>query len=175
MGGRQAEARVTDENPNNPILTGDYVLTATWDPGFRVPIALAGRFDLDGDGFDDTDKLVQMIRRNGGNVVARHDAEGQLSGKIDSNTRYLVLGESTDLDVNASPEISKARAELEDQADRNTVQVIGLNKLLNRMGVRGKPRIETLDGRIQDGFVRRPTDGSDTRNSEGSGSSTRNP
>ena len=166
---------MTDEDPNNPILAGDYVLTATWDPGFRVPIALAGRFDLDGDGFDDTDKLVQMIRRNGGTVVARHDSEGTLSGKIDSDTRYLVLGESTDLDVNASPEISKATQELEDQADRNTVQVIGLNKLLNRMGVRGKPRIETLDGRIQDGFIRRPTGGSDSRNSEGSGSSTRNP
>ena len=175
VGGRQAEARVTDEDPNNPILAGDFVLTATWDPGFRVPIALAGRFDLDGDGFDDTDKLVQMIRRNGGTVVARHDSEGTLSGKIDSDTRYLVLGESTDLDVNASPEISKATQELEDQADRNTVQVIGLNKLLNRMGVRGKPRIETLDGRIQDGFIRRPTGGSDSRNSEGSGSSTRNP
>ena len=116
-----------------------------------------------------------MIRRNGGTVVARHDSEGTLSGKIDSDTRYLVLGESTDLDVNASPEISKATQELEDQADRNTVQVIGLNKLLNRMGVRGKPRIETLDGRIQDGFIRRPTGGSDSRNSEGSGSSTRNP
>jgi hypothetical protein len=45
--------------------------------------------------------------------------------------------------------------ELEDQADRNTVQVIGLNKLLNRMGVRGKPRIETLDGSIKDGFTTR--------------------
>jgi hypothetical protein len=155
VGGNQAEARVTDENPNDPILTGDYVLTATWDPGFRVPVALAGRFDLDRDGFDDTDKLVQMVKRNGGDVVARHDAEGNLTGNIDSNTRYLVLGEAPELGVDASPEIVRAMKELEDQADRNTVQVIGLNKLLNRMGVRGKPRIETLDGSIKDGFTTR--------------------
>ncbi len=151
---QQAEARVTDEDPNNPILTGDYVLTATWDPGFRVPVALAGKFDLDRDGYDDTDKLVQMVKRNGGDVVARHDAEGNLTGKIDSNTRYLVLGESPQLGADANPEVVQAMKELEDQADRNTVQVIGLNKLLNRMGVRGKPRIETLDSR-NNGFTSR--------------------
>ena len=151
----QAEARVTDENPNNPILNGDFVLTATWDPGFRVPIALAGRFDLDGDGFDDTDKLVQMIKRNGGDVVARHDAEGNLTGKIDANTRYLVLGEAPEIGANANQEIVDAMTELENEADRNTVQVISLNKLLNSMGVRSKPRIEALDGRISDGFVPR--------------------
>ena len=164
VGNQQAEARVTDEDPTNPILTGDYVLTATWDPGFRVPVALAGRFDLDGDGFDDTDKLVQMIKRNGGRVVASHNAEGAVNGKIDSDTRYLVLGESPDLGPNASTGIQDAMKELEGQADRNTVQVIGLNKLLNRMGVRGKPRIETLDGRIKDGFSPRSSQGSDLRN-----------
>ncbi len=159
VGRHQAEARVIDEDPRNPILTNDYVLTATWDPGFRVPIALAGKFDLDRDGFDDTDRLAQMIIRNGGSVVARHDAEGAVRGKIDSDTRYLVLGEAPSEGPDAKPEVVKAMETLENQADRNTVQVIGLNKLLNRMGVRGKPRIETLDSSIRDGFSQRnPSD-----------------
>ena len=86
-----------------------------------------------------------------------------------------MLGESPDFGADASPEIAKAMKEFEGQADRNTVQVISLNKLLNRMGVRGKPRIETLDGRIKDGFAPRSPGGSDSRNSDGSGSSTRFP
>ncbi len=38
-GPHQAEARITDENPIDPILPDDFVLTATWDPGYSVPIA----------------------------------------------------------------------------------------------------------------------------------------
>lgn len=159
VGDRQAEARVTDENPMNPILTGDYALTATWDPGFRVQVALAGKFDLDNDNFDDTDKLIQMIERNGGQVVASHNAEGEITGKIDADTRFLVLGEPPSIGPDANPAVVTAMKTLEAQADRNTVQVIGLNKLLNRMGVRAKPRIERLDRRLQDGFeVRTPAD-----------------
>ena len=90
----RAEARITDEVPTDPILAGDHILTATWDPGFAVSIALAGQFDLDGDIYDDTEKLVSMIERNGGKVVARHDAEGNREGKIDPSIRYLVEGDA---------------------------------------------------------------------------------
>ena len=159
IGDRQAEARVTDENPIDPILTGDYVLTATWDPGFKVQVALAGGFDLDHDGFDDSEKLVQMIERNGGEVVANHDADGNIQGKIDADTRYLVLGDPPDMGPDANPAVVTAMKTLEEQADRNTVQVIGLNKLLNRMGVRAQPRVERLNQRLRDGFpTRTPSD-----------------
>ena len=64
----QAEATIIEEDPNNPILSGDHILTATWDPGFSVSIALTGVFDLDGDRYDDRDKLAKMIERNGGKI-----------------------------------------------------------------------------------------------------------
>ena len=144
----QAEARVTHENPTDPILPGDWVLTATWDPGHAVPIALAGFFDLDSDGSSDLDKLMQMIKRNGGDVVAWHDDEGNITGEINSSVRFLVLGEAPSLGPDANPAVVRAMVTMEAQAEANTVQVIDLQKLLNRMGVRGKPKVEKLDNRV---------------------------
>jgi cell shape-determining protein MreC len=155
----QAEARVTSEDPTNPILTGDYVLTATWDPGYAVPIALAGKFDLDQDGYSDLDKLIQMISRNGGKVVAYHDDDGNVKGQMDSSVRYLVLGEAPSVGPDANPNVVRAMEQLEAQAEANTIQVIDLQKLLNRMGVRGKPKLEKIDRRIEEAFpTREPSD-----------------
>lgn len=154
----RAEARITMENPTNPILAGDYILTATWDPGFAVPIAVAGSFDLDGDTYDDLEKLVRMIERNGGTVVAKHDSEGNIEGKIDANVRYLVLGKSPQLGINANPAVVDAMRSMEAQAEQNTVQVIGLQKLMNRMGVRAKPKTVQLDERISGFQSRSPGD-----------------
>lgn len=141
----RSEARIIQEDPTNPILKGDHILTATWDPGFAVPIALAGIFDLDGDRFDDTEKLARMIERNGGKVVAMHDSEGNIQGEIDSSVRYLVKGNAPVLGENANPNIVDAMQQMEAQAVQNTVQVIDLQKLLNRMGVRAQPKTLQLN------------------------------
>ena len=169
----RSEARITDENPSSPILSGDHVLTATWDPGYSVPIALAGVFDLDGDIYDDTDKLVQMIKRNGGHVVARHDGEGVVQGKIDSSIRFLVVGDSPVSDGNSlRPEDARAiviaMQQMQADAKDNTVEMIDLQKLLNRMGVRARPKTVKFEQRAGGFSERRPGDGSGSRN-QGSG------
>lgn len=151
----RAQARITEEDPTNPILSGDFILTATWDPGFSVPIALAGEFDLDGDIYDDTDKLVQMIKRNGGTVVCRHDGEGNIQGKMDATVRYFVKGDAPiagaqadEGDKRNTVAIVSAMQDMEKMAEKNTIQVIGLQKLLNRMGVRGKPKTTQIENRM---------------------------
>lgn len=136
----RAEARITNEDPTNPILGGDQILTATWDPGFSVQFAVAGVFDLDGDGFDDYEKLLRMIERNGGKVVARHDSDGNISGKLDADVRYFVKGDAPRPGEDFNPLVVSAMKEMEEMADQNTVDKIGLQKLLNRMGVRAKPK-----------------------------------
>lgn len=143
----RAEARITEEDPTNPILSGDHVLTATWDPGNKVKFAVAGAFDLDGDIFDDREKLIKMIERNGGEVVATHDSEGTITGKIDASVRYIVIGKKPTLAQDAgeglmrnSSAIQAAMRTLEAEAKKNTVEPIDLTKLLNRMGVRAKPK-----------------------------------
>lgn len=143
----RAEARITEEDPTNPILTGDHVLTATWDPGNKVKFAVAGAFHLDGDIYDDREKLIKMIERNGGEVVATHDSEGTITGKIDASVRYIVVGKKPTLAEDAgeglmrnSSAIQAAMRTLQAEAKKNTVEPIDLAKLLNRMGVRAKPK-----------------------------------
>ena len=170
----RAEARITEENRVSPILSGDHVLTATWDPGYSVPIALAGVFDLDGDIYDDTQKLIQMVKRNGGKVVASHDEDGVIQGKIDSSIRYLVVGDSPSSgDPGRRPEAARAiviaMQQMREDAKANTVELIDLQKLLNRMGVRARPKTVQYEKRIGGFRERGPGDGSGSRNN-GSGS-----
>lgn len=148
LGEHRSKARVTLEDPKNPILMKDYILSAAWDPGYSVPIALGGFFDLDNDGISDLDKLKRMIVRNGGRVVASHDENGNITGEVDSTTRFFVLGPSP---PNGARGTVKAMAALQEQAEGNTVQIIDLRKLLNWMGVHGKANVERLDKRIGEG------------------------
>ncbi|MDG1873119.1 MAG: hypothetical protein P8J27_04355 [Mariniblastus sp.] len=159
----RAEARINLENPTNPILTGDHILTATWDPGYAVEFALAGRFDLDGDIYDDTQRLVQMINRNGGKVVAWHDDNGNIKGKVDSSVRFLVIGDPPVSGANSeNPEAARAivmaMQQMKEEAVTNTVEEIDLQKLLNRMGVRAKPKTIQYEKRIGGFRERNPSD-----------------
>jgi hypothetical protein len=157
MGPHQSEARVTLENPINPILENDVILNAVWDPGYSVPIAIAGIFDIDFDGNDDRDRLIQIIARNGGKVVATHDNDGKVKGEIDSSTRYFVVGDSPGSGPDANPEITKAIRELSVQAKSNGVQEIDIRKLLNWMGLHGQAEAgtERMDSEIGEQFKRK--------------------
>lgn len=169
-----AEARITSESLVDPILKGDHILTATWDPGFTVKLALAGRFDLDGDRYDDTEKLVRMIERNGGEVVVSHDEKGNVTGEISPEVRFLVKGNESLIGGDDDPDAGKiltAVRDMEADAVKNTVQIIDLQKLLNRMGIRAKPKTKQLDFPAG-GFVPRQPGGSTTRQP---GSGTRQP
>ena len=158
VGEKAAEARITEENPLNPILPNDYVLSPTWDPGYSTPMALAGEFDLDNDGFDDSNKLQQMIKLNGGDVQVFHDEQGNITGTVDPSIRYLVLGSAPVEGPRANPEVVEAMKIMEEQARLSTVQVIDLRKLLNWMGVHGRAKVEKLGGNIEDFQAREPAD-----------------
>ena len=174
IGEEYAEAKITFEDPLDPILTNDLVLSPTWDPGYSTPIAVAGVFDLDGDTRDDRDKVIQMIRRNGGTVKVTHDDQGNISGNIDPSVRYLVLGTAPVEGVTANPEIVEAMKVLEEQARLSTVQIIDQRKLLNWMGRHGRPKVETVGGNKAEGaFPSRTPDGSDSKGSGSKGSDSK--
>lgn len=154
IGPHLAKARVTDEDPLNPILSKDQILSATFDRGDAVTIALGGFFDLDGDGLSDVEKLKRMIVRNGGRVVASHDDAGNITGEIDSTTRFFVLGPSP---RTGTANVISAIVSMKEQAEGNSVDIIDLRKLLNWMGAHGNAKIERLDNRIGEstGFQQR--------------------
>jgi hypothetical protein len=147
----QAEGRITYEDPTNPILPGDWVLTPTWGPGERVRFAMAGVFDLDGDGNSDLEQLKVMIERNGGEVVCWHDNDGTIHGKIDSTVRYLALGEAPRLGVRANPAVVAAMTTMKNEAEANTIQIIDQQKLLQQMGVRVQGKMELLNRAVREG------------------------
>jgi hypothetical protein len=161
----RAEARITEEDPTNPILAGDHILTATWDPGVAVPFAVVGTFDLDGDQFDDRAKLIQMIERNGGKVVATHDDEGNIKGKIDYTVRYIVIGDPPSLVEDAKAGVVRNASAIQSTmrsmtkiAEENTVDKLDLQKLLNKMGVRAKPKTQQIQRGIRRFPTRQPSD-----------------
>ncbi len=177
-GPHTADARITEENPVDPITRFDYVVTPTWDPGYRVPIALAGIFDLDNDGNSDQAQFIRMIENNGGRVVAFHDSEGNVNGTIDASTRYLVLGESPQPGPEGVTQgnIYSAMRNLEKLAGDKSVPVIDTRKMMNWMGRHNRASIERGNPKIQK-FRPRSIDGSDSSNGSGSsakGSDTTN-
>lgn len=162
VGAHQAEGRITMEDPLNPIITGDHILTAAWDPGFAIEFALSGQFDLDNDGNSDLTRLINDIERNGGKVVAYIDENGDVVGSIDAGTRYFVRGESPDPSDFQEAEdyrrlISSMKA-LEESADEYSVQNIDTKKLIDWMGLRISGKIERTDGRIGEQFRKRSPD-----------------
>ena len=156
-GPNSAEARITAENPTNPILRGDHIVSPTWDPGYSVPIALVGVFDLDYDGNSDRERLVQQIERNGGTVVAMHDEQGNIIGEISPTTRYVVFG--TEPPIDTPQKVMAAINQLTEQGRRNQIQEIDVRKLMNWMGQHAQARVERLDRQIGDQFRgREPSD-----------------
>jgi hypothetical protein len=95
LGAHLAEARVVAKPQiGNPIIEGDAVYSPFWAPGRSVRIALAGDIDIDGDGRPDNADLEGMIVAAGAEIADN----GEKSGRIDPSVRFLVVGESPDLE-----------------------------------------------------------------------------
>lgn len=111
------------------------------DDRTTTAIAMAGSFDLTGNGIDDSDKVRMLIRRNNGRVVAVEDSIAGTIGLLDRNTKYLVVGGMSNLDRDKSQLIHDART--------NGVPIISVEQFLLRHGVQGTPRLN----RTHDGFA----------------------
>jgi len=163
-GPHTAVARITEESTVHPPTRGDYIVTPTWDPGFNVPIALAGVFDLDLDGHSDRLQFVRMIENNGGRVVAQHDEDGNILGEIDASTRYLVMGAAPDPGkAGTNGNVYSAIRSLENQAKLNNLQIIDMRKMLNWMGRHNRASVESFGNSIDKSFRSRTPSGSSTR------------
>jgi len=94
------------------------------------------------------------------------------NGKISPDVRYLVRGNKSLIDGDDDADAGKilnVLRQFEADAVKNTVQVIDLQKLLNRMGVRSQPKTELID-LPAGGFVERSPGSANGSGSKGSGS-----
>jgi len=155
LGPHQAEARILSQNDFDPILPNDQIVTAIWDAGgYRVPVAISGLVDFDGDGVSDLERLKAVILKNYGVLAAVMDEEGTIEGKIDLNTRYLIVGREP-----TGERQRQAFSEMDQLANRYRVQKISVREFLHLIGYHPDPLIRTLDDPTQmiEGFrPRRP-------------------
>ena len=93
LDGHLAEARIMDDDPSKPIMPGDQLFSAAWQPGHAEHFALVGLMDLDKDGVSDLDKVKDLITVNGGIVDAELKDDGTRVGQMTVDTHYLVQGE----------------------------------------------------------------------------------
>lgn len=148
LGPHQAEARITEDKPGNPIMPGDLVFTPIWSPGKRMRFALAGFIDLDGDGRSDLARVRDIITASGAVIDAYQEATGtqdinsKIVGTITPNTDYLVLGAMAD--EKSSRAFRANVTKMLDDAKTNLVKQIKLDELLQRMGYREVDRITRL-------------------------------
>jgi hypothetical protein len=155
LGPHSSEARILSHNERDPILPNDQIVTATWEPGgYKVPVAISGIIDLNGDGESDLERLKGFIAKNQGVLAAVMNEVGEIEGKIDLNTRYLIVGDE--------PQDDRARqafSKLDLDAGTYRVQKISVREFLHLNGFHPEPNIRSMDSldRKIDGFEpRRP-------------------
>jgi hypothetical protein len=163
LDGRMAEARIVDDNVADPILPGDKILSPVWDRGRSDGFALAGFMDIDGDGRSDRNKIRELIKQNGGRIDAEVDDKGKLTGKIEINTRYIILGEAPN-EKSTNPELLENFSKLTGDAQDLTVEKISVQKFVQQMGFRTEERTVPLGrGARPEDFTAKPADGVNQR------------
>lgn len=118
-----AECRILQHSPSNPIIPGDVIYTPIWQPGQQDHFALVGKLDIDGDDLDDTRRVEDLIRING----------GSLDKEINIETRYLVIGK-----IEEGSEKLEENNKLLNDAKKFGIQHIKLSQFMEMMGYSAK-------------------------------------
>lgn len=142
-----AEARIISDEPTNPILPGDLLFSAVWQPGRVEHFALTGFMDLNHDGESDRTLVRQLIERSGGMIDAEVTDDGRLIGQLSVDTKYLIEGVvPTD---RSAAEVLKNHAIVRKQANYQCVKVLSVGKFLDYVGYRPSVQTVALDRRAR--------------------------
>ena len=147
-----SRARVTSvKDPNrDPILEGDVIYNASWNPSLHKHVALAGVMDLTGDGRDSLPEFMRNLQRQNIVIDAWLDPkDGSIKGDgITVRTDYLIVGESQEFTETAreksgdfQKKLDASRKQMEAQAAKNGVQIVPLHKYLEMIGYRLPHRV----------------------------------
>lgn len=163
-----SECRVVDDDPNNPIVPGDKIFTALWNPGGKRHLALAGLMDIDGDGRSDLQTVLNLIKVNGGVVDAYINDAGKTVGQISINTSCLILGDApTERSTSAQRD---SFTQLQKDADELRLEKMQLAELLQRMGWKNTAPVIRYGRGINPKDFRAKPDGGVVRKSTGESS-----
>jgi hypothetical protein len=142
LGEHMAEAKITEDDATNPILTGDQIYSQVWHRGKQLHFALTGFVDFDDDGRSDMQLARELIEMNGGVVDAYLDENGKVQGDITANTRYLVLGDIPESAIQVK--LQTGWNSMSQLASQLGVESITLPQFLAQMGYRPQDRMVQL-------------------------------
>ena len=161
LGDHIAEARVTDDDLKNPILTGDQIYSQVWHRGKMLRFALTGILDLNGDGLNDMQLARDLVKLNGGAVDAYLGDDGKVHGEITVHTRYLVVGDQPTGANQAN--MQEGFQQMGSDAKLNGVEQITLDKFINKIGYSPDDRVVTLGpGARSSDFPAKPESGTNS-------------
>ena len=152
-----SEARVVAKANTSVIISDrDPIYTPFWEPGRKVKVALAGFLDVNGDNRNDQDEVRALIQSTGAEVVAMMSTSGVVSGKIDHDTRFVVVGTEPKFGESDAPEVVAQNANyisalgnFKDEAKKLGVTTISLNKLLGWLRALGDAKTVPLGGQAR--------------------------
>lgn len=142
LGDHMAEARITSDDPKNPILTGDNIYSQIWHRGKKLHFALTGFIDFDGDGQSDLQLARELIALNDGIVDAYLDDDGKVQGEITANTRYLISGEAPEKAGKVG--LEKGAQDMFKTASSLGVETVTITEFLSQMGYKPQDRTVKL-------------------------------
>jgi hypothetical protein len=116
------------------ILPDDLIFNPVWDPDRPIHVGLVGSFDIDGDGQDDLESLLRMLRDLGVAIDAYPDIKQgyKVVGKIDYQTDYLIVGNTPPTLIGAKTVDN--RQEFQDQAKVRGIEILRLQRFLDKVG-----------------------------------------
>jgi hypothetical protein len=134
MADHQAEARITSDDPRNPILRGDKIYSPAWQRGRPLHFAFTGIVDVNDDGNSDLQLVRNLVTLNDGVVDAYLSDEGNVEGAMSVSTRYLVLGDVPQGALRIKH--SDGWGNMNKEAVSLGIETITLDQFLDQMGFR---------------------------------------
>ena len=146
----ECEARILNDEMEDPFVPGDYIFTPLWKSGEQVKVALDYFLDVDGDNKDDLDLLVNLISQSGSSVSAWIDRDGEIRGQIDPDVNYLITSNTPIMSmVESDPDMTDemknkvrdAHLHLLDDAKKPSVPLISLADFLRETHSKQSARV----------------------------------
>ncbi|MCP4189638.1 MAG: hypothetical protein GY768_03305 [Planctomycetaceae bacterium] len=145
-----AEARITEDDADNPVMPADVIYTPLWNANSAMHFALAGSMDINDDGRDDREIVKRLILLNNGTIDAEEQG-GEINGKMTHHTRYLIIGDrpSVGTDGVADTASQNAWTKMLNDATELGVEQISFDRLLDFIGYDGEKRTIPLGRNVR--------------------------
>ncbi len=147
-----AEARILDDKNSDPIVPGDLIHTPLWSPNEKTHYALAGIMDLDGNGRNAVSAVRNWIITRGGAVDCWLNEQGKRMGEMNTNTRYLVVGD----EPSGRGAALEAFTRMNNDAQRLSIRKMSLSELKQKTGYQRAGTVERFGAAAPPDFAPRP-------------------